>query len=170
MNDETIHHIISDTVPMVVIVTMTIGAAWVLSLIIQSFRQRALLRAQTEFHNKMLEKFGTAEEFTAYLQSDAGKSFFDNLLKEPSTPLSKILGSIQKGAILTLLGLGFFIINNIFDTLDSRNIMLVIATVSMTIGIGFLVSSLISYRLAKSWGLISAGNSPISNAPKTVAP
>jgi hypothetical protein len=116
----------------------------------------------------MLEKFSSAEEFTAYLQSDAGKSFFDNLNNEPATPLNKILGSIQKGAILTLLGLGLFVLGNIFSARDGGNIMIVVGVISFMTGAGFLVSSVISYRLAKSWGMISAGNAQISNKPSSV--
>ena len=147
MNDQMLHHFMEDLMPMVVIPTMVIAFAWVISLIIAAFRHRAHLRAQTDFHNKMMEKFSSADEFTAYLQSEAGRSFFDNLSNEPATPLSKILGSIKKGAILVLLGLGLFSMSNIFGTLDSRNIMLIIGTVSMTVGLGFLVSSAVSYRL-----------------------
>ncbi len=87
MEDQAIHYFMEDLVP-IIIVTGTVAIAWVLSLIIGAFR----LCAQTEFHNKMLEKFGSADEFAAYLQSESGKSFFDNLTVEPTTPLNKILG------------------------------------------------------------------------------
>ena len=170
MTDEGIHHVMSDLVPVIVVVTMTITSAWVLSLIIKGFRQRTVLRAQTDFQNKMLEKFGTAEEFAVYLQSDAGKSFFDSLSKEPSAPLTKILCSIQKGAILTLLGIGFLLLSNFADlSVDGRIVQLVIATISATTGIGFLISSAISYRLAKTWGLISTNNAAIGAAATTAA-
>jgi len=155
MDDQMLHHFMEDLMPIVVLVTMTIAAAWVISLIVAAFRHRAHLRAQTDFHNQMLEKFGSAAEFTAYLQSDAGKSFFDNLTTEPATPLNKILGSIQKGAILTLLGFGLFILGNTFTVQEGGNIMFVIGTIVFMIGVGFLVSSAVSYRLAKSWGIIS---------------
>jgi hypothetical protein len=102
------------------------------------------------------------------LQSDAGKSFFDNLTGEPATPLNKILGSIQKGAILTLLGLGLFVLGLNFNVRDSGNIMFVIGVISFMIGVGFLASSVISYRLAKSWGMISPSNKRVSNVPDSV--
>ncbi len=168
MDDQMLHHFMEDLTPLVVLVTMTIAGAWVLSLIIAAFRQRLRLRAQTDFHNRMMEKFSSADEFAAYLQSDAGKSFFDNLTNEPATPLNKILGSIQKGAILTLLGFGLFILGNVFDIRNGGNIMLVIGVISFMIGAGFLASSAISYRLAKSWGMISAGDTRVSNAPNSV--
>lgn len=170
MTDEGIHHFMSDLVPMVVIVAMVIGSTRVLTLLVAAFRNRAHLRSQTELHNKMLEKFGTTEEFTAYLQSDAGKSLFENLSNEPVAPQNKILGSIQKSAILIFLGIGLIVLGQMFLPFDSGSIMFAVGVISLMIGIGFAVSSIISYRLAKSWGIITVGDSPVSNSPKTVAP
>lgn len=170
MEDQLVHHFMQDLTPLVVVVTMTIASAWVLSLVVSAFRQRLRLRAQTDFHHRMMEKFSSAEEFMTYLQSDAGKSFFENLTSEPATPLNKILGSIQKGAILSLLGLGLFVLGNIFNVRDGGNVMLVVGVISFMIGIGFLASSVISYRLAKSWGMIAPGNTRISSQPNSVQP
>ena len=158
MDDQTLHHFMEDLLPLVVLTTMVICGAWLLSLVIAAYKNRAHLKAQTDFHNKMMEKFSSADEFTAYLQSEAGQSFFENLAGEPSTPLTKILGSIQKGTILTLLGIGLIILGNVFSVAEGSNIMFVTGTISLVIGIGFLVSSIVSYRLAKAWGLISPKN------------
>jgi hypothetical protein len=172
MDDQMLHHFMEDLTSLIVGVMMIIAGAWVVSLIIGAFRQRLRLRAQTDFHNRMMEKFSSAEEFTTYLQSDAGKSFFDTLTNEPATPLNKILGSIQKGAILTLLGLGLFILGKIFaepqlDKFFSQpqggNVLIILGVISFMIGAGFLVSAAISYRLAKSWGMISSPNKRVSN-------
>jgi hypothetical protein len=141
--------------PLVIVSTMMIGGAWIVTSIIGLFRQRAHIRTQTNFHNKMIEKFSSAEDFTAFLQSDAGRSFFDNLTSEPSTPLNRILGSIQKGVILFLLGLGLVILGKSFNPEAGGNVMFVIGVISFMIGSGFLVSSAVSYRLAKAWDLIS---------------
>ena len=51
MDDQTLHHFMQDLLPMVVLPVMTVAFAWIISLIIAAFRQRANLRAQTEFHN-----------------------------------------------------------------------------------------------------------------------
>jgi len=116
MDDQTLHHFMEDLTPIVVLTTMTIAASRVISLIIGAFRHRAHLRARTDFHNRMMEKFSSAEEFTAYLQSDAGKSFFDNLANEPATPLNKILSSIKIGARFLTQTLPFRFIQLSFNT------------------------------------------------------
>jgi len=162
MDDQTLHHFMQGLTDIVIIVTMTISAAWILSLVIGAFRHRLHLRAQTDFHNRMMDKFSSAEEFAVYLQSDAGKSFFDNLSNEPATPLNKILSSIKIGIILTLLGLGLFILGNTSKTEDAANILFIVSTISFMIGVGFLISSAISYHLVKTWGLISTGKKQTS--------
>lgn len=169
MDDQMLHHFMEDLLPIIVYTTMIIAGAWVISLLIAAFKDRAHLKAQTDFHNKMMEKFSSAEEFTVYLQSDAGRSFFDNLANEPSTPLNKILGSIQKGAILTLLGLGLVFLGINYTPQEGGNVMFVIGVISLMVGAGFLVSSAISYRLAKTWDLIPAGGKRASTEAKAPA-
>ena len=163
MDDQMLHHFMEDLTPIIVLTTLTVAGAWVISLIIAAFRNRAHLRAQTDFHNKMLEKFSSGDEFTAYLESNAGKSFFDNLSNEPAAPLTKILGAIQKGAILALLGLGLIVLGKSYTAQEGGNVMFVVGVISFMIGAGFLASSAISYRLAKNWGIISVDKKQISN-------
>ncbi len=167
MDPRIVNNVMGSLVPISIVVTAIVATAWVFGIIVSAFKQRARLRAQTEFHNRMLDKFSSSEEFTAYLQSDAGRSFFDNLGSEISTPLNKILASIQKGAIFTLLGLGLIILGNIFSAPEGGGLMLVFGVVSFMIGAGFLVSSYISYRLAKTWGMmidkrVSNHSAPVS--------
>lgn len=64
MDPRIVHDIMSDLVPMSIVITGTLAAAWVCGAIISAFKQRSRLRAQTEFHNRMLDKFSSAHEFT----------------------------------------------------------------------------------------------------------
>lgn len=166
MDDQMLHHFMEDLMPIIVIPTMVAATAYVAGLIVAAFRDRAHLRAQTELHNRMMDKFSSADDFTAYLQSDAGRRFFENLSGEPTAPLAKILGSIQKGAILTLLAVGLFVLSRVSVMPDGGNVMFIIATIVLMIGLGFLVSAAISYRLSKTWGLISVGNQRVANEQK----
>lgn len=150
-----LHHFMQDLLPIVTLPILIFASAWLLGLIVAAFRERAHLRAQTDFLNRMMDKYSSAAELTAYLQSEAGKRFFENSATGAISPLNKILGSIQKGAILTLLGSGLFVLGNKYTAQEGGNIMLVVGTISFMVGLGFLVSSVISYRLAKSLGIIS---------------
>jgi len=161
MEDQILHHFMQDLTPIIVLSVGTVAAAWVIGKIIGAFRHRAQLRAQAELHNRLLEKFSSAGEFTAYLQSAGGRGFFENLAVESAAPLSKILSSIKAGTILTTLGAGFFILAITSKTEDAANALFIVCTVALALGIGFLISSAISYRLAKNWGIIPADKNQI---------
>lgn len=155
MDDQTLHHFMQDFVPMVIGLGIIILIGWIIGVVVSALKHRAHLRTQTEFHNRLLEKFGSAGEFTAYLQSEAGQRFFEGLTVERNTPTTKILGSIQKGAILTLLGIGLLVLGNIFSSPQGGDALVIFGVIALTLGIGFLVSATISYRLSKAWGLIA---------------
>lgn len=159
MEEQTLHHFMEDLLPRVVITTMVIAAVWILSLLIASFRQRAYLRAQTDLHKRMIDKFSSLEEFSAYLRSEAGKSFFENFTNQSSMPFNKILVSKQIGAILTLLGIGIFVVRAMTTDIHVKDAAFATGVVSLMIGLGFLISSFISYRLARACGLIRRAKS-----------
>ena len=68
-------------------------------------------------------------------------------------PIERILSSIQKGVTLTLFGLGFLFLG--WKYRFDGDVFNVIGVIGLSLGIGFLVSAGISYRLSKSLGLIS---------------
>lgn len=170
MNDGQLHHFMEDLMPIVVLPVMLVTMAWVIGKIISAFKHRAQLKAQTDFHNKLLEKFGTAEEFTTYLKSESGKNFFDQITVEPLSPLTRILNSVRLGVVLTLLGLGLVIFTPQFPGPDMSNIIFLCGIISTAIGLGFLISSVISYRLVKVWGLINPVKKPNVATTETPAP
>ena len=170
MNDGQLHHFMEDLAPIIILPIMFVAMAWIISRIIEAFKHRAQLKTQTEFHNKLLEKFGTGEEFAAYLKSEAGKNFFEQMTVEPISPLSKILNSVRIGVVLTLLGLGVGIFTPQFPGPDVSNIIFLFGVICTAIGIGFLISSAISYRLVKVWGLINTNKTPAPVVAETPAP
>lgn len=172
MDDQTLHHFMQDFAAMVIGLATIVAVAYVIGIVINAFRHRALLRTQGEFHNRLLEKFGSASEFTAYLQSEAGQRFFENLTVERTAPTTKILGSIQKGAIMLLFGLGLVIVGRIFSSPQVGEIFFVFGIIGLMLGLGFLISAAIAYRLTKSWGLLttSAVKNPANVTTPAAAP
>lgn len=169
MTDGQLHHFMEDLMPIIVLPIMFAAMAWVIGKVVGAFKHRAQIKAQTEFHNKLLEKFGTGEEFAAYLKSEAGKNFFDQMTVELISPLSKILNSVRIGVVLTLLGLGVGIFTPQFPGPDVSNIIFLFGVICTAIGIGFLISSAISYRLVKVWGLVNPNKTPAAVVTETPA-
>ena len=165
MDDQMLHHFMQDLLPIVVLPVMVIAAAWLISLIIATFRHRATLRARAELYNRILDKFGSADEFTAYLQTEDGRGFFESQAVETSAPLTRILNSVKIGTILFIVSGGFFVLSLIAKTEDSIFALNVLCIVILTLGIGFLASSLLSYKLAKRWGIIKPVQTPPAVQP-----
>ncbi len=158
MDDLIVNSILNTVSAVVIGATLIICAAWIITSIITSLKQRANTRTRVEVYNKLIDKFGTAPEFIGFLQSDAGLRFIEEHTVEVSLPLSKILSSIRLGVGLALVGGGMLIVGNIWDR-DLGGDLYIILTVGGTIGVtagaGFLISAFISYKLCRYWGLIS---------------
>jgi hypothetical protein len=144
-----------DIIPMIMFLGLC-AAVWRIAVVIaESRRRQAMARMQSEVHHKLIEKFASGHELTDFLQTPGGVQLIGSLEDSPSKtrPAEGILRSTQIGVILTLLGLGFMSINRVVHGAD-REAPIVIGMLIVSLGIGFLVSSAISYRLSRNWGLL----------------
>ncbi|CAN5860747.1 hypothetical protein BH20GEM1_BH20GEM1_22050 [soil metagenome] len=119
---------------------------------ITSRRRQQRTRAMFDLQRQMLEKFGSASEFVAFLDSDSGRKFVENISSESQTQASRIFGSIQKGAIFALIGVvGFCIVAYEPEDLIP---LAVPSGIALATGLGYLISAFATYRLSKGWGLL----------------
>jgi hypothetical protein len=136
---------------------------YIAMLLTSSIRRSKIAKYQAEMQTKLLEKFGSSQELLAYMQTEAGQRFAQPIEPaaptEAKSPHSKILGSIKVGTILTFLGFGLLLLA---ITLADEEPFYFFGTISLAIGLGFLVSSGISYKLSKSWGLFESETSEAS--------
>lgn len=156
--DDLIVNSLLNTVSAVVIGTaIIICAAWIITSIVTSVKQRANTRTRAEVYNRLIDKFGAAPELVEFLQSDAGLRFIEEHSVDTSQPLMKILSSIRLGVSLALVGGGMLVVGNVWDNTLGKDLYDVISlggTIVLTAGVGFIIAAVISYKLCKSWGLI----------------
>jgi hypothetical protein len=136
-----------------------LAVLWVLRLLLENRRWNKSFKVYEEVHTKLIEKFASGQELTAYMESDAGRRLlewapppFENSRRGVPMPAGRILWSVQAGLILSLVGIGLLLIRNRIS--DGVQELLVFGTLGLTIGVGFIVSALISYGLSKHLGLI----------------
>jgi hypothetical protein len=130
---------------------------FIVYVITDGYRRRQQVKVFTEFHAKLLDRIGSAQEFAEFFNSDAGLRFLDSLSSsETGGPHLRILRSLQTGLVLLALGIAFFIL------LDQRNFSLeaadgltVLATAATAIGTGLVVSTVMSYLMSSRMGLLS---------------
>ena len=158
MNDIIVSEILNSITTTVFGVVIIVCAAWIVVTIVTALKGRANTRTRADIYNRLIDKFGTAPELIAFLQSDAGLKFIEENTVQPAEPLGKILASIRIGVVLTLLGAGLLITGNIFGESLGGDLYIVLTVggiVGLMIGIGLLISAAVSYRLCKTWGILT---------------
>ena len=159
MNDLIVREIINGVTTLVFGVVIIVCVAWIVAAVVTALKQRANTRTRSEIYNRLIDKFATAPEFIAFLQSDAGLKFIEENAAEPSVPLGRILASVQIGIVLALLGAGLLVTGNIFGGSLGGDLYIVLTVggvIGLMIGGGLLISAAVSYRLCKAWGILPA--------------
>jgi hypothetical protein len=159
MDDQTLHHFMEDLSPIVIGVVLIIAAAWIINVVVKAFKEKSIVKTKAELYSRLLDKFGAAEGFVEYLESETGRQFVEEVTIQGAAPTNKILNSIRIGIVLIMGGIGALALGNIFDNTLGGDLYIVLAiggTIVLMLGIGFLLSTFITYRLSKAWGLLDA--------------
>jgi hypothetical protein len=135
----------------VIFIGMFLFWGWVVYVILE-WRK---LKHKNQLQNKIIDKLNSVPELNEFLQPEGGTRFLNFLTIESFSPKEKLLSSISKGIILFMLGAAFVYLDPLFPTVtEDARIFMALAYIFAALGIGFLVSSFISYLLSKKWGII----------------
>jgi len=141
-------------VPIVAIIMVFGGTVAVFWVVFSTIRRLKVARTQAEVHSKLIEKVGSSQEFLTFLDSESGRQLVASIgIEQPSrNPYNRILTSVQAGVILVCVSIAFLVIGiNFFDVAEGFKIL---GGLGLALGIGFLISAGLSYRLSKSFGLL----------------
>jgi hypothetical protein len=128
-------------------------------------RRQTQGQAQTDLQHRLLDKFSSPQEIGDFLQTEGGRRFLQGLTLERKPAGNRhagkrILLALQIGTVVTLLGISTLSLGLIYP-MHSQNEphpAVIIGILVLAIGIGFLISAGISYRLSKAWGIFSDSN------------
>ena len=98
----------------------------------------------------VIDKFCSAADFAAFLQTSVGQRFIAGLAGSDS-PARTVMAAIQRGIVLVWLGSGVWWTG---VKIQSRAEVATIGILLLCVGAGILISAGVSYRLSKSWGLV----------------
>lgn len=124
-----------------VLVLMILGM--ILSYVIYRSEQRIAIR------KVLISKFASAQDLNELMQTPAGRRLFAEF-SAGGSPLRSVLSSIQLGVLGILAGAGIWGVG----AMTKNDQVFGIGILLVCIGIGFLISAAITYRLSKSWGLL----------------
>lgn len=136
---------------------------WLIRQVLENRRWGRIFKLQSEVHGRLIDKFSSNQELTGYMETEAGKRFleaapipvgFENDQRMPNA-IARVLTPLQIGIVLVLLGVGFFLLRNV--RMEMHEPMLVLGTVALMPGLGFIISAGITWVLAGRLGLIPEG-------------
>jgi len=133
---------------------------WLTRLFIENRRWSRTFKLQSEVHGRLIDKFASSQELAAYMDTEAGKRFLEaapiplSLEPERRVPnaVARVLTPLQVGIVLVLLGVGLLLLRHASPDLDIP--MLVLGTVVLMPGIGFILSAGITWVMAGRLGLM----------------
>jgi hypothetical protein len=145
----------------VVIVSLLLAVLWVFRTLLENRRWNRSFKVHEDVHTKLIEKFASGQDFSAYMQSDAGRRLLewtppvlDPTSRGLPNPVGRILWSLQAGLVLLVVGIGLLLLRGQMAASDAPP-LLVTGTLGVTLGGGFILSALVSYGLSKQLGLIN---------------
>jgi hypothetical protein len=140
-----------------------VALTWLIRYIVTHRRWIRATKLQTDMQNRLLERFTSSGELLAYVQSPAGRNVLatvpplglDTAAAPVAAPFSRILWSLQAGFVIVSAGIGLLIVRH-YVIEEVSEMMLVIGTLAVSLGVGFALASAASYMLSQRLGLFDA--------------
>lgn len=151
--------------PMIMGLAFLYVIAAVVTGVLESRRRAMAIRARSELLNRVLDKFGSSRDFIELSESSGGKRLLEALGSEPNGASGKILSAVQRGVVMAVLGVGLLLLSLTLTDNAVEELFRIFGVVSLALGVGYLASAAVSYRMARSMGLLAArGAKPLPEA------
>lgn len=142
----------SDLVAIIIIPSLCLTIGWLVWILTRTNHLKT--QARIELHRRLVEKINSPSEVIELMKTDEGRQLLEALAMEQTTTLEQILSSVKKGVILTTVGLGALSIRLFFPT--GYGVLIIAGVFVGVAGLGLLLSSVVAYRLSKSWDLLES--------------
>lgn len=130
---------------LITMVLLLLFVGWILYLMVGLIMRRQ----QGAMEKHLLERFSSAQDFAQFMQSPAGQKCVTGFTDVVTSPRNSILSSVRTGCVLAFGGIGCIAGSNSVQHFQAW----IVGWIAFLSGIGFLVSAVISYLLAKKLGL-----------------
>jgi hypothetical protein len=151
---------ISDMPPVLAFACFLGALIWLIRQLTENRRWSRIFKLQSEVHGRLIDKFSSSQELAAYMETEAGKRFLEaapipvGFEQEKRIPnaIARVLTPLQIGIVLVLLGLGCYLLRS--ASTDTNIPMLVLGTLVLMPGLGFIISAGVTWVLAGRLGLM----------------
>lgn len=151
-------------IPMVVVIAIFGALVLISRFIFESRRWSRTFKMQSEVHSRLIDKFSTSQELAAYMETEAGRRFLEaapiatGAGAGPFVPnvVARVLTPLQVGLVMVLLGIGFLLLRNVggHNGDDTAESMMIMGTIMLMPGIGFILSAGATWAVAHRLGLM----------------
>ena len=151
---------ISDMPPVLAVACFFGALIWLIRSFLENRRWSRIFKLQSEVHGRLIDKFSSSQELAAYMETEAGKRFLEaapitvGFEPEQRIPnaIARVLTPLQIGIVLVLLSAGFFLLRHVSTEMETP--MLVLGTIALMPGLGFIISAGVTWVLAGRLGLM----------------
>jgi hypothetical protein len=159
---EVLENILAGAALLIGLLSLLGAIVWLLRSVIDHRRWLRATKIQTDAHAKIVDRLASNEDLLAYMQSSAGQRFLSSAAvtidaspQAVSAPLNRILWSVQAGVVIAAVGAGLWFAKiHVIDEVAAP--LQVMAILAIALGVGFVVSALVSYALSRQLGLVQA--------------
>jgi len=152
--------------PMVITVSFFGMIAWIVYVIVDGKRRRERIKVFTDFHTKLMDRMSSPAEFSAFMQSPGGQRFLATLQTERGGPKAAIMRSVHTGTIMLALSIGLLFLQRLeVWNSEARAAVTFFGVIVLALGVGFVVSAALSWRLGKSLHVMDDEWTPPQGTP-----
>jgi hypothetical protein len=147
--------------PFTIFFTIVGVLIWAVKIFQDHRRWLRVWRAQAEAHSKLMDRLTNSEDTLAYLQTPAGRRFFegtpaiDPTPQRFSVPVGRILWSAQAGLLFLLGGISLQFARAMSNlNPDDYNAINILSAIAIGLGVSFILGAAASYMISSRLGLL----------------
>lgn len=129
-------------IPIIGMLTSTAMVVLIVYFVSRGRQRRA--EVQAEVQSRLIDRFGTAPELIQFLQSPAGREFVSGVQSAPANyARERIMSGFSRSIILSMLGAAFLALTFFYE-----EDFAVPAAILFSLGIGYFLATMVSYKLS----------------------
>jgi hypothetical protein len=137
--------------PLIILPAFFLLVAFVLWTALTTWQRNRRLRLLMEFQARLIDRLASLADFAEFASTDAGRQLLNTLAADDfaTAPRDRVLRAIEMGVVLVSLGIGLLFLGGYF-VFDGREAFTAVGVISGSLGVGFLISAVLSVRLTKA--------------------
>jgi hypothetical protein len=132
--------------------------AFIVWTVVNSWQRHQQLKLMAEFNGRLIERIGSVKDFSEFLQTEGGGRLLNTLTIERSSTgvHERILRASALGVVFIAVSIGLLFLAWHFNLRGEGAAFTVVGVILLSLGLGCLLSSGVSYRLARALGVLGS--------------